>query len=96
MNVCDFGTILHQLRKAHGLTQNELGKRIGLSKAVVSKYENGIGFPSFDVLIRIAEYFNVTTDYLLGVSKNKTLDVSSLTDSQVDVVCRLIYEFNQS
>ena len=39
MNVCDFGAILKQLRKNHNLTQEELGLRIGLSKAVVSKYE---------------------------------------------------------
>ena len=42
MNVCDFGTILKQLRKSHNLTQKELGFQLGLSKAVVSKYENGI------------------------------------------------------
>lgn len=52
--LCDFGTILKQLRKNHNLTQKELGLRIGLSKAVISKYENGIGYPTFDVLIHIS------------------------------------------
>ena len=73
MNVCDFGAVLKQLRKSHNLTQKELGFQLGLSKAVISKYENGMGFPTFDMLILISDYFNVTTDYLLGVEKTKRL-----------------------
>lgn len=96
LNSCDFGTVLNQLRKSHGLTQKELGTHIGLSKAVVSKYENGLGYPTFDVLIKIAEYFGVTTDYLLGVSRGKTVDVSALTDSQIDMLHRIISEFGKA
>lgn len=96
MNTCDFGIILKQLRKSHNLTQAELGKQVGLSKAVISKYENGMGFPTFDVLIEIAQHFSVTTDYLLGVSKEKTIDVSSLTETQIDTVYRVIAEFNKA
>ena len=95
MNVCDFGAVLKQLRKSHNLTQEELGLRIGLSKAVVSKYENGMGYPTFDMLIQIADYFGVTTDYLLGVTKDKTVDVSSLNETQIETVQRLIAEFNR-
>ena len=96
MNICDFGTILKHLRKGRNLTQQSLGNDLGLSKAVVSKYENGLGYPTFDVLVKIASYFGVTTDYLLGVSNGKTVDVSNLTDSQIDAVHRLISEFNKS
>ena len=96
MNVCDFGTVLKQLRKSHNLTQEELGKQIGLSKAVVSKYENGLGYPTFDMLIGISDYFGVTTDYLLGVSKNRSIDVSSLTEAQIDAVYKLISEFHKA
>ena len=96
MNVCDFGAVLKQLRKNHNLTQKELGSQIGLSKAVVSKYENGMGYPTFDVLIIIANYFKVTTDYLLGVEKRKTLDVSMLNETQIDTIRRVIAEFSKS
>lgn len=96
MNVCDFGTILRQLRQSRNLTQTELGKSVWLSKAVISKYENGLGYPNFDVLIRIANYFGVTTDYLLGVSKGKTIDVSDLSDSQIDALHRIIAEFSKT
>lgn len=94
MNYCDFGENLKILRKSRNITQKELGSIIGLSKAVVSKYENGLGYPTFDVLIRIAQYFGVTTDYLLGVASGKTVDVSRLTDSQIDTVHRIIAEFS--
>ena len=96
MNYCDFGENLKRLRKSRHLTQKELGSKIGLSKAVVSKYENSMGYPSFDVLIRIAQYFGVTTDYLLGVSGSKTVDVSGLSDSQVDSIQQIISEFHKA
>ena len=96
MNVCDFGTVLKKLRKSQNLTQKELGFQLGLSKAVVSKYENGLGYPTFDVLILIADFFKVTTDYLLGVEKSKTLDVSTLNETQIDAIRKVITEFNKS
>lgn len=90
-----FGENLKELRTSHGLTQKELGDKVGLSKAVVSKYENALGYPTFDVLIRIASFFNVTTDYLLGVDGRKTIDVSDLTASQLETIHRLMAEFRK-
>lgn len=96
MNYCDFGETLKKLRKGHNLTQRELGSIIGLSKAVISKYETGLGYPSFDVLIRIAQYFGVTTDYLLGMADSKTINATGLTDSQIDILHHLIAEFEKA
>lgn len=95
MNCCDFGITLKQLRKSKNLTQAELGQHIGLSKAVISKYENGLGFPTFDVLIHFAKYFNVSTDYLLGVKQNRTIDVSDLTDGQINTLFAIIDEYRK-
>ena len=92
MTYCEFGENLKKLRKGRGMTQSQLGGKIGLSKAVISKYETGLGYPSFDVLIRIAQYFGVSTDYLLGVSGNKSLDITGLTESQADLLHRLVSE----
>lgn len=93
MSYYDFGDILKTLRKNNGLTQSELGRHVGLSKAVVSKYETGIGYPNFETLIRIAKYFGVTTDYLLGEENVKTVDVSELTESQAEIIHRTVAEF---
>ena len=65
MHYNHFGDNLRILRKKKSMTQQELGSQVGLSKAVVSKYETGMGYPTFDVLLLIAEFFGVTTDYLL-------------------------------
>ena len=96
MNYCDFGGTLKQLRKNRNLTQKELGLKIGLSKAVISKYETGMGYPTFDVLIQIARYFGVTTDYLLGVSGSKTINVSALTNEQTHIIQQLVSEFTKA
>lgn len=93
MNYNNFGENLKHLRKSRDLTQKDFGAKVSLSKAVVSKYENGMGYPSFDVLVRIAQYFGVTTDYLLGVSRGKAVDVSGLTESQISIIHQLIAEF---
>lgn len=96
MNYSNFGETLKDLRRSRNLTQKEFGAMVGLSKAVVSKYETGIGYPSFDVLVRIAQYFGVTTDYLLGIVNSKTINVSELTDSQIAVIHQLIAEFKMA
>lgn len=93
MHYSDFGENLKHLRKSRNLTQTDFGSKVGLSKAVVSKYENGIGYPSLDVLVRIAQYFGVTTDYMLGVARGKTVDVSDLTDGQISTIHQIIAEF---
>ena len=92
MTYCEFGEILKSLRKGRGMTPSELGSKIGLSKAVISKYETGLGYPSFDVLIRISQFFGVSTDYMLGIAGTKSLDISGLTESQADLLHRIVAE----
>lgn len=96
MTYCEFGDNLKKLRKGRGMTQSELGSKIGLSKAVISKYETGLGYPSFDVLIRIAQFFGVSTDFLLGVAGNKFMDITGLTESQAETLHRLVAELRSA
>lgn len=96
MTYCNFGEKLRQLRRGRNMTQQELGSQIGLSKAVISKYEVGMGYPSFDILILFALFFGVSTDFLLGLDGSKTLDVSRLTDRQIECIQRIIDEFSQA
>ena len=76
---------IKQLRENRGLIQEILAAELGITQQMLSKYERDILCIKVDVLMKIAEYFNVTTDYLLGVSEvkrdlqgqmkvNKTLD----------------------
>lgn len=63
-----FSERLKELRLEKGLTQTQLANEIGLSQSAVSFWENGERFPLATVIIIFAKYFDVTTDYLLGVT----------------------------
>ena len=82
----DFGKKLKKLRTDAGLTQAELAKRMNITKAVVSYYELQERTPSPDVLIKIANIFRVTTDYLLGIDHRKMIDVSDLSDDDMHLL----------
>ena len=62
----DFAQKLKILRNKKGLTQTELGKFFNLSKQTISSYENGGSSPDKEMLQLLADFFNVSTDYLLG------------------------------
>lgn len=81
-----FGKKIKSLRKQNKLTQQQLADRIGVAKSVVSYYESGDRFPSNDVLIKLARTFHVSTDYLLGIEKKRTLDISDLAEDDIAVV----------
>ena len=84
------GERLKALRTAKKMSQKELAERIGIAKSVISFYESGDRFPSYDVLIKIARIFNVTTDYLLDVERERTVNVSSLSEEDIAAVTTVI------
>jgi transcriptional regulator with XRE-family HTH domain len=92
MIMVDFGERIKHLRTGMGLTQMQLSERVHISKAMMSSYETGSRLPSYDVLTKFAKIFGVSTDYLLGFDRIKVVDVSGITDSQVDLVVRLVNE----
>ena len=61
----DFSLRLKQLRLEKHLTQAQVAERIGVTPSMVSSYETDIRLPSFEVMLRIADLFGVTVDYLL-------------------------------
>jgi len=58
----------YELRKAAGLNQRELGEVLGLSQKAISTIESGSRSTTIDKLVILAEYFHVSTDYLLGIT----------------------------
>lgn len=78
------------LRTGQNLTQQQLATRLGVAKSVVSYYESGDRFPSYDVLIKIAHIFNVSTDYLLDIERDRKVDVSDLSEDDIAVVTTVI------
>lgn len=87
--------VIKKLRTAHSLTQVELASALGVSKQCVSNWENDYIQPSIDMLIKIAKYFKVTTDYLLELDSRTMIDVSGLTDLETAHIKQLISDFLQ-
>ena len=62
-----FGEKLKDLRLERGLGQVELANRLGVSKGIVSLWENGLREPKLSYLVAIARFFNVSVDFLVGL-----------------------------
>lgn len=61
---------IKELRKSHGLSQTELARETGISNQAVSFYENGKRQPKIETWQKLADYFNVSTSYLMGLNSN--------------------------
>ncbi len=80
----DFPRIITLLRKERGLSQKQAALELGVSQALLSHYEKGIRECGLDFVIHIADYYNVSCDYLLGRTPDRqgaTLTVEDLPDS---------------
>lgn len=60
------GKKIKKLREEKGIRQEDIGKLFNVSKSAVSQWENDIRTPDMDTIVKLAAFFNVTTDYLLG------------------------------
>jgi transcriptional regulator with XRE-family HTH domain len=90
-----FGTRLKELRKEKNLTQQELADKVDLVKGSISAYEKSLKYPSVEVLIKLCNYFNVSSDYLLGLSDEKEIKKYDLTEEQMELVTKMIIQFHQ-
>ena len=84
------GEKLKSLRIEKKLTQKQVADRIGLAISAVSSYESGTRYPSYDVLVKLARIFHVSTDYLLGITDTRTIDVTGLNDNEIELVSQLV------
>ena len=74
-DICkQFATKLQEIRKARKLTQEQLAERIDIGTPNISYFETGKFSPSIETLEKIADYFHVSVDYLLGRSDSRTYD----------------------
>ena len=66
----NFGEKLFKLRNERGIYQKQLADYLKVSIGTISNYENGVHYPDLETLCKFAEYFQVTTDYLLDLTAN--------------------------
>ena len=85
---------LYNIRTLHKKTQKQVANDILVSPKTYNNYENGNTEPDFKTLIKLADYFNVSTDYLLAHECDDKLDITSLTAEQQEAI-QLIRQLNQ-
>lgn len=90
-----FGSRLRNLRLQNKMTQAELAKKLGLTKSVISAYETGLRLPSYETLISIADIFKVSSDYLLGIETKDRIDLSGLSEIEINALLNLIKAMKQ-
>jgi len=82
------------LRETANLTQSGLAKKLSVTRSSVNAWEMGISAPSIASIIGLSDIFKVPTDYILGVSRIKTINIDSFTTEQTKILFSLIAYFN--
>lgn len=77
-----FEDIVKKLRLSYNYSQVQLANELSVSKQTVSNWENNNILPSIEMLIKIADFFSVSTDTLLELDNRKYLEITDLTDTQ--------------
>ena len=86
---------IRELRLARGINQVKLAEALGVTKQSVSNWENDNIQPSIEILMKLAEYFCVSTDYLLGLEEKITLDVSNLSAEEIAHIQQIINDIRK-
>ncbi len=96
-----FAERLKKMRKKRGLTQKELAKKFNLTKSSFSSYENGNNYPQCDKLIKMADFFEVSVDYLLGRIEIENYNKRenkyfNLNEDTLDIVINILNDLKKS
>lgn len=84
------GERLKKLRQSKHLTLKQVAERVGISVSVLSAYEIEDRHPSYHILLKLATLYDVSCDYLIGKEKMRTLDVTGLSQREIDSVAEII------
>lgn len=88
--ILDLSIRLKELRVNKRLRQEQVAKIIGVTKSTISAYENDLRQPSFEILLKLANLYCVSTDYLLGRTDTVSIDLTDLTAAEATLVTELV------
>lgn len=84
---------IKKLRLQYGFSQVELANKLNVSKQCISNWESDNILPSIAMLVKMADLFNVSTDYLLGRTADSAINATGLTEEQITHIRLLIRDF---
>ena len=95
-----FGELLASLRRERGILQKELAAYLNVTVATISNYEKGVHAPDYETLVRLADFFDVSTDYLLQRTEYKssiqTLNQKLVVNYTVSELVNAILQLDQN
>lgn len=83
------------LRENYKLSQTALADKLGITRSSVNAWEQGISIPSTQYIIELANLFKVSTDYLLNMKENKTINIDGLNEEEVKIILEQINYFKK-
>lgn len=86
----DIADKIKALRESRGMTQAELARQLGITRSGVNAWEMGLSVPSTQYVVDLALFFNVSSDFLLGIDSSFTLNVEGLSDDDICILRALI------
>jgi len=90
-----FGERIRRLRRDHKLKQEQVAAVLNVNRKAISHYENDVREPSFESLVRLAELYHVSTDYLLGLHAIHAIEVSGLTEREIILMKELVSDLTE-
>ena len=90
----DFGARLQKTRNLSGLTQEQLAKKLGISKQTISSYESNVKKPSILTARKLARALNCSLDYLLGLENSETIAIQDLRPGEREIILQYIRVFH--
>lgn len=89
------GNRIKELREVRHFSQVELAQALHVSKQSVSNWENGNILPSIEMVTKIAKFFSVSADFLLGLDDRSFLEVTGLSDTELAHIQMLIEDIRK-
>lgn len=89
------GDRIRSLREHSAISQSELARRLGITRASVNAWEMGISAPTAQYLIAMAQLFHVSTDYILGISSQEAIIIDSYSDEEKKLLYDLTAIFDK-
>ncbi len=86
-----FGNFLKRLRKEKGITQEQLSEMLGVSNRSISRWENGVNMPDFDLVIELSSYYEISIEELLNGERKDTM-----TDKETQETLLKVADYNNS
>lgn len=89
------GDRIKEIREKNSMTQASLAKKLGISRSAVNAWEMGVSVPSAQYLIELSKLFKTSTDYILGLNNQETIDISFLDEEDKKIFYSLLNHFEK-